>query len=128
MSDTAILLIKCPDRPGIIAAISGFLFGHGANITDLDQHSTEETPGVYFMRLALQTAGLDVSLDALRRAFAEQVARPFAMEWSLEPAQAPMIIQDGPPEGNFPLFIVVAHGTFAVSTVVLVLLSALGIG
>ena len=43
-----------------------------------------------------------------------------------EPAQAPMIIQDGPPEGNFPLFIVVAHGTFAVSTVVLVLLSALG--
>jgi len=45
-----------------------------------------------------------------------------------EPAQAPMIIQDGPPEGNFPLFIVVAHGTFAVSTVVLVLLSALGIG
>jgi manganese efflux pump family protein len=46
----------------------------------------------------------------------------------LEPAQAPMIIQDGPPEGNFPLFIVVAHGTFAVSTVVLVLLSALGIG
>jgi hypothetical protein len=46
----------------------------------------------------------------------------------LEPAQVPMIIQDGPPEGNFPLFIVVAHGTFAVSTVVLVLLSALGIG
>jgi formyltetrahydrofolate deformylase len=88
VSDTAILLIKCPDRPGIIAAISGFLFGHGANITDLDQHSTEEAPGVYFMRLALQTAGLDVGLDALRRAFADQVARPFAMEWSLEPALA----------------------------------------
>jgi len=34
----------------------------------------------------------------------------------------------GPPEGNFPLFIVVAHGLFAVSTVVLVLLSALGVG
>jgi len=46
----------------------------------------------------------------------------------LEPAQTAMVIQDGPPEGNFPLFIVVAHGTFAVSTVVLVLLSALGIG
>jgi hypothetical protein len=45
-----------------------------------------------------------------------------------EPAQPAMVIQDGPPEGNFPLFIVIAHGTFAVSTVVLVLLSALGIG
>jgi hypothetical protein len=33
-----------------------------------------------------------------------------------------------PPEGNFPLVVVVAHGTFAVSTVVLVLLSALGVG
>jgi len=44
----------------------------------------------------------------------------------LEPAGPAMIIQEGPPEGNFPLFIVVAHGTLAVSTVVLVLLSALG--
>jgi hypothetical protein len=46
----------------------------------------------------------------------------------VEPAPPAMVIQDGPPEGNFPLFIVLAHGTFAVSTVVLVLLSALGIG
>jgi formyltetrahydrofolate deformylase len=79
----AVLLIKCPDRPGIVAAISGFLFAHGANITDLDQHSSEEHPGVYFMRLELQTAGLDRPLAELRAAFAEQVARPFQMEWSL---------------------------------------------
>ncbi len=46
----------------------------------------------------------------------------------VERAQPAMAMQDGPPEGNFPLFIVLAHGTFAVSTVVLVLLSALGIG
>ena len=45
-----------------------------------------------------------------------------------EPARPAMVIQDGPPEGNFPLFIVIAHGTFAVTTVVLVLLSALGVG
>ena len=44
------------------------------------------------------------------------------------PAPAVEVVQDGPPEGNFPLFIVLAHGTFAVSTVVLVLLSALGVG
>ena len=46
----------------------------------------------------------------------------------LKPAQPAMVIQDGPPEGNFPLFIVIAHGLFAVSTVILVVLSALGIG
>jgi formyltetrahydrofolate deformylase len=82
----AVLLIKCPDRPGIVAAISSFLFSHGANITDLDQHSTEEAPGVYFMRLELQTQGLDRPLPDLRSEFAERVARPFAMEWSLSRA------------------------------------------
>ncbi len=86
MNDTAILLIQCPDRPGIVAAISSFLFRHGANITDLDQHSSEEVPGTYFMRLEFQTAGLVVPLEELRRLFADQVARSFEMEWRLDPA------------------------------------------
>ena len=84
----AILLIKCPDRPGIVAAISSFLFAHGANITDLDQHSTDDEPGVYFMRLELQTGGLDLSLEELGRQFAEQVAAPFRMEWRLGASRA----------------------------------------
>jgi formyltetrahydrofolate deformylase len=83
-SETAILLIKCPDRPGIIAAISAFLFAHRANIIDLDQHSTDDVPGVYFMRLELQTASLDVDVAELRRRFADEVARPVALEWRLE--------------------------------------------
>jgi formyltetrahydrofolate deformylase len=82
----AVLLIKCPDRPGIVAAISSFLFAHGANITDLDQHSSEEPAGVYFMRLELQTQGLDVPLEELRDRFGREVAAPFAMEWSLSRA------------------------------------------
>jgi formyltetrahydrofolate deformylase len=79
----ATLLVQCPDRPGLIAAISAFLFRHGANITDFDQHSTDDDGGVYFTRLEFQTARLDVPLDALRRAFAEEVALPFAMTWRL---------------------------------------------
>ena len=43
-------------------------------------------------------------------------------------APAAQAVHDTPPEGNFPLVVVVAHGTFAVSTVVLVLLTALGVG
>ena len=38
---TARLLISCPDRPGIIAAVTGFLYRHGANCTTLDQHATD---------------------------------------------------------------------------------------
>ncbi len=76
----AVLLVQCPDRPGIIAAISGFLFRHGANITDFDQHSSGDNGGVYFTRLEFQTAKLDLPLDDLERAFDLDVARPFAME------------------------------------------------
>ena len=84
--DTAVLLIKCPDRPGIVAALSSFLYRHGANIIDLDQHSTDDAPGVYFMRLELQTARLVSPLDVVREAFSEEVAKPFRMEWQLVPA------------------------------------------
>jgi formyltetrahydrofolate deformylase len=79
----AILLVRCPDRPGIIAAISGFLFRHGANILDFEQHSTDDDGGVYFTRLEFQTGRVDLPLDDLQRAFALEVARPFAMDWRL---------------------------------------------
>ena len=48
---TARLLITCPDRPGIVAAVSGFLFARGANIIDFDQHSTDAEGVAFFMRL-----------------------------------------------------------------------------
>ena len=79
----AILLVKCPDRPGIVAAISSFLFRHGANITDFDQHTSEDESAVYFTRLEFQTDRLDLPLDDLEKAFALDVARPFAMDWRL---------------------------------------------
>jgi len=79
----AILLIRCPDRPGIIASVSTFLFRHGANIVDLDQHSTEEEPGTYFMRLEFQLAGLDLGVAELGRLFEAEVAKPQRMDWRL---------------------------------------------
>jgi formyltetrahydrofolate deformylase len=79
----AVLLIRCADRPGIVAAVSTFLFMHGANVVDLDQHSTEETPGTYFMRLEFQTGGLDRPLDQLGELFAAEVGTPMGMEWEL---------------------------------------------
>jgi formyltetrahydrofolate deformylase len=83
VTDRAILLVKCPDRPGIIAAISAFLFRHGANILDFDQHTSEDEGGVYFTRLEFETRGIDLPLDDLQKAFELDVARPHAMEWRL---------------------------------------------
>jgi formyltetrahydrofolate deformylase len=47
---TARLLIDCPDRPGIVAAVSGFLFGQGANIVSSHQYSSDPAGGRFFLR------------------------------------------------------------------------------
>lgn len=80
---TARLLVTCPDQPGIVAAISNFLYNHGANITALDQHSTDPEGGTFFMRLEFQTPHLDLSRDVLERSFAEAVAERYAMDWRI---------------------------------------------
>jgi formyltetrahydrofolate deformylase len=79
----AILLVRCPDRPGIVAAISSFLFRHGANIIDFDQHTSEDERAIYFTRLEFQTDAIDLPLQDLEKAFATDVARPFAMDFRL---------------------------------------------
>jgi formyltetrahydrofolate deformylase len=71
------LLLACPDRPGLIARVSGFLADAGLNIVDVDQHSTEE--GRFFMRMVFDAAA-EGEHDALVRNFTEQIAEPFEME------------------------------------------------
>lgn len=85
MSDnsTARLLVTCPDQPGIISAVSTFLFNHGANITDFDQHSSDAQGGTFFLRLEFQTPDLDCSREALRNNFASRVAEPYGMQWQI---------------------------------------------
>ena len=80
---TARLLISCPDQPGIISAVTNFLFNHNANITDLDQHSTDAENGRLFMRLEFQTPHLDVTKPILCQAFADRVAASYAMDWRI---------------------------------------------
>ncbi|HEX7059535.1 MAG TPA: formyltetrahydrofolate deformylase [Solirubrobacterales bacterium] len=74
---TTRLLLACPDRPGLIAAVSGFLADAGLNILDADQHSTEE--GRLFMRMVFDAAPAD-ERKALYRRFEEEVATPLEME------------------------------------------------
>ncbi|MEJ2669993.1 MAG: formyltetrahydrofolate deformylase [Gammaproteobacteria bacterium] len=78
---TARLLIQCPDQAGIVASVSNFFFNHGANITMLDQHSTDPEGGKFFLRLEFQTPHLDVSQDRLEQIFAQRVASLYSMTW-----------------------------------------------
>jgi formyltetrahydrofolate deformylase len=80
------LLISCPDRHGIVAAVSGFLFARDANIVSSDQHSTDPEGGTFFMRMAFTLPALDATFA---RAFADEVAGRFAMDWRLTDADTP---------------------------------------
>lgn len=73
------LLIACPDRPGIIAAVSQFLFQQGTNIIHSDQHATEDH---FFMRMSFQLDGLLAKVETLRKQF-RPIAEDFAMEWKI---------------------------------------------
>ncbi|MBS3965873.1 MAG: formyltetrahydrofolate deformylase [Truepera sp.] len=79
-ANTARLLISCPDRPGIVAAVSQFLYQHGANILDSRQHSTDPHGGTFFMRMVFHLNGLDLSRPQFEKAFGA-VAQTFQMTW-----------------------------------------------
>ncbi len=80
---TARLTVACPDQPGIVSAVTTFLYHHGVNITELDQHSSDAFGGKFFLRLEFQTPTLDVTGEALIRAFGELVAPRYGMNWRI---------------------------------------------
>ena len=80
---TARLLISCDDKPGIVATVSNFLYHHGANITALDQHSSDPENGTFLMRLEFQTPHLNTSQAILEQTFADNVARQYNMDWRI---------------------------------------------
>ena len=81
--NTARLLITCEDRPGIVQAVSSFLYHQGANITALDQYATEAQGGQYFMRVVFELEHLATRLETLTSTFAKNVAEKYAMDWKL---------------------------------------------
>lgn len=74
---TSRLLLACPDRPGLIATVSGFIAAAGLNIVDVDQHSTDE--GRFFMRMVFDSSPAGAR-EELEQRFAAEVATPFEME------------------------------------------------
>jgi formyltetrahydrofolate deformylase len=74
----AVLLLSCPDRPGIVADVGGFVAAAGGNIVEADQHS-DPAAELFLQRVEFD---VDASIESLRTGF-EPLAQQFAMEWSL---------------------------------------------
>jgi len=85
--NTGILLIDCPDRKGIVAAVGEYLYRHNANILHADQHQDAER-GLFLMRVEWDLAGFDVGLDEFARQF-EEIAGRFQMRWRVERSDRP---------------------------------------
>ncbi len=78
MGTSAVLLLSCPDQPGIVAAVADFVFRHGGNIIDAQQH-TDRTDGVFFQRVEFLLDGCDLGRDEIEPALRPLVDR-FAMQ------------------------------------------------
>jgi formyltetrahydrofolate deformylase len=86
MNNAYILTLSCPDRTGIVHAVSGFLLDRGGNIEEAAQYSDQDT-GLFFMRV--QFACDQVSQDALRSQL-HGFSASFQMTWHLHATSQPM--------------------------------------
>ncbi|MGA3017855.1 MAG: formyltetrahydrofolate deformylase [Bryobacteraceae bacterium] len=80
MKNSAVLLIDCPDRKGLVAAVAGLLYRYGANITHADQHQDNQA-GLFFMRVEWTLEGFDLS--RFRTEF-QTTAAELHMQWQLK--------------------------------------------
>ena len=81
MKNSAVLLLSCPDRKGIVAAISGFIAQHGGNILHADEHGDHES-NTFLMRVEFDPAELDLPLRDFMWHFSP-IAKDFQMDWRL---------------------------------------------
>ncbi|MGY4334499.1 formyltetrahydrofolate hydrolase [Bradyrhizobium sp. LB7.2] len=101
-----VLTLSCPDRPGIVSAVSTFLAHNGQNILDAQQFDDIETKK-FFMRVVFTAADLAVELSALQTGFAA-IAERFGMEWQMRDRAAHrkvmlLVSKSRPLPGRHPL-------------------------
>ncbi|MGO4146640.1 formyltetrahydrofolate deformylase [Paenarthrobacter sp. YAF11_1] len=77
-----VLTLDCPEGPGIVHAVSGFLLDHGCDIIDNKQFG-DRAEGHFFMRVHFASSGDESTVDALREAFSP-VGEKYSMNWQLQ--------------------------------------------
>lgn len=89
MTEQYVLTLSCPDKQGIVHAVSSYLFITGCNIEDSRQFGDQDT-GLFFMRVQF-SAEEPVTVEKLRASFAA-VGDAFQMDWQIHGASEPMRI------------------------------------
>jgi formyltetrahydrofolate deformylase len=85
--DTAILLVDCPDRKGLVARIADFVFKRGANIVHSDQHD-DVSANRFLMRVEWDLGSTGVSFETFKADFAP-IAKELGMMWRMERSAVP---------------------------------------
>ena len=81
MKNSAILLVICPDRKGLVASISDFVFRHNGNILHVDEHADQES-NLFLMRIEFDPTHLEIDLATFAQRFSP-MAEKFDMTWRL---------------------------------------------
>ncbi|HYU45437.1 MAG TPA: formyltetrahydrofolate deformylase [Terriglobales bacterium] len=81
MRNSAILLVSCPDRKGIVASIADFIFRHNGNILFNDEHG-DEASNLFLTRVEFDASDFDFDIARFAEHFAP-IARDFQMDWRL---------------------------------------------
>jgi formyltetrahydrofolate deformylase len=96
--NSAILLTRCPEQKGVVAAVANFIYQHNGNILHADDHQ-DAAFGLFMMRVEWELEGFDFSLDDFDRHFTP-VAQTFRLEWRVaqshhHPRMAIMVSKSG---------------------------------
>ncbi|WP_281542658.1 formyltetrahydrofolate deformylase [Maribacter aestuarii] len=81
-----IILINCPDQPGIISSVTSFIHSKKGNIVYLDQH-VDKPADVFFMRLESEFDQENFNLTKFKEIFEKELASPYNMSWSLHTSE-----------------------------------------
>ena len=79
---TGTLLLSCPDQRGLVARIAHFIFAHGGNIIDLDEH-VDTNEGLFFLRVSWNMTGFALSGDEVSNEF-QPMAEEFQAQWTIK--------------------------------------------
>src|SRR6185369_16350434 len=81
MKNTAILLLTCPDRKGLVATISDFVYRHNGNILHADEHGDAES-GLFLMRVEFDPSEFDIKFSEFSQHFSP-ISEKYQMNWRL---------------------------------------------
>ena len=79
---TAILLVHCPDQPGIVARVTEFIYSNKGNIISLEQH-VDHSVDRFFMRLKWDLDNFMIPKEKIRDYFQTLIASPYQMSFDL---------------------------------------------